>query len=157
MSALWPPSQVTTRFERVILSGLQVFLILLVGLATVELFYLLAKGVVEHARQVDSVQDLQALLERGFAGVLLVMIGLELLATIRAYVEESVFRLEVVLVVGIIALARHVILIDLEHVGGGSLLGIAALLLGLVAGYFVARRGVVAAPLPGSTGTAPMP
>lgn len=70
-------------------------------------------GVIEQARHIETVHDLQALLERGFAGALLVLIGLELLVTVRAYIEESRFRLEVVLVVGIIAIARYVVLIDL--------------------------------------------
>ncbi|HEX7768724.1 MAG TPA: phosphate-starvation-inducible PsiE family protein [Dokdonella sp.] len=68
---------------------------------------------IEQARHIETVHDLQALLERGFAGALLVLIGLELLVTVRAYIEESRFRLEVVLVVGIIAIARYVVLIDL--------------------------------------------
>lgn len=142
MKKLWPAGPAMDRIERLLLSALQLFLVLLVALAVLDLFYLLAKGVIEQARHIETVHDLQAMLERGFAGALLVLIGLELLVTVRAYVEETRFRLEVVLVVGIIAIARHVVLLDLEHVDGVSMLGIGSLLLALVAGYYVASRPV---------------
>ena len=47
-----------------------------------------------------------------FGYFLLVLIGVELLATVAAYVNEKVIRVEVVILIAIIAIVRNVILLD---------------------------------------------
>lgn len=140
MNSLWPGKRVTETFERIILATTQLLLMGIIALALLDLVYLLAIGVTTKLWALDSVGELQVALQRGFAGVLLLLIGLELLATLRAYLYDHNFRLEVVLVVALIAISRHVIQIDIGHANGLTLIGIAALTLALVVGYFVVRR-----------------
>jgi uncharacterized membrane protein (DUF373 family) len=139
-NTLWPGERLTRAFERVILSAVQLLLMVLILLAVLDLGYLLWHGATTQLASIDTVGELQKAQQRGFAGVLLVLIGLELLETIRAYLHDHHVRLEVVLIVAIIAVGRHVIQLDFEHLSGMSLLGIAALMLALVAGYFLVRR-----------------
>jgi uncharacterized membrane protein (DUF373 family) len=139
-NTLWPGERFTRMFERVVLSAVQLLLMVLILLAVLELGYLLWRGATTTLLAIDNVGDLQKALQRGFAGALLVLIGLELLETIRAYLHDHYVRLEVVLIVAVIAVGRHVIQLDFEHLSGVSLLGIAALMLALVVGYFLIRR-----------------
>jgi uncharacterized membrane protein (DUF373 family) len=79
-------------------------------------------------------------MQQSFAGVLIVVLGLELLETLKTYFAEHHVRLEVILVVAIIAVGRHVIQIDFEHTPGTVLLGLSSVILALTVGYFLIKR-----------------
>ena len=144
---LWPREQVTRAFERTILSVVQLLLMVVVALATLELAYLIWVSAPTIVLSVETMAQFQAKLLRGFAATMLVLIGLELIETIRAYGQDNRLRLELVLIVAIIALGRHIIQIDLEHLSGVSLLGIAALMVALTTGYFlIDRKGLAGRP-----------
>jgi uncharacterized membrane protein (DUF373 family) len=46
----------------------------------------------------------------------------------------------VILIVAMIALGRHIILLDVEHLDAMQLLGIGALALALTTGYYLVKR-----------------
>src|SRR5262249_50282350 len=77
-----------------------------------------------------------------FGKLLLVVIGIELMETLRSFAREGVVRVEVVLTVAIIALARKIIVLEPGHVESLYLLGMAALLAALSFAYraFVRER-----------------
>lgn len=139
-AALWPGDAVTSRFERFVLVAVQVLLMVLILFAVANLFWLLWRSVQVQWQAIHDVVGLQKALQRGFAGILLVLIGLELLETLRAYLHDRHVRLEIVLLVAVIALGRHIIQLDVEHMAAASLIGIAALMLALTGGYYLIRR-----------------
>lgn len=83
---------------------------------------------------------LEARLARVFAGVLIVLLGLELIETLKAYFVEHHVRAELILTVALIAIGRHIIKLDIEHASGLQLVGVAAIILSLALGYFVIRK-----------------
>jgi len=76
-----------------------------------------------------------------FGYFLLVLIGVELLATVVAYINEKVIHVEVVIMIAIIAIARSVILLDTVNTEPLDMFGIAAIILALCAGYFFLKKG----------------
>lgn len=152
MSDLWPGERVSRGFARWVLSGVQLLLMALITLGLLDLFYLLVRGVSGKFAAIHSVGDLQHAMQHGFAGILLILIGLELIETVRVYLHDQHVRLETVLAVAVIAVGRHILEIDLQATEGMTLIGIAALTLALAIGYFLARRRP-----PSGTGTGPRP
>ena len=75
-----------------------------------------------------------------FAGVLLLLLGLELLETMKTYFSDFHVRTEVILIVAMIAVGRHIVQIDFEHIPAASLGGIGVLMLALSVSYFLVRR-----------------
>jgi uncharacterized membrane protein (DUF373 family) len=75
---------------------------------------------------------------------LLVLIGVELLDTIKAYFHENAIHVEIVVLLAIIAVARKVILIDPTGVSGWEygfeMMSIGVIVVGLSAGYFLIKR-----------------
>lgn len=138
--ALWPGDSATSRFERFVLTAVQLLLMALILVAVADLVWLMWHGLLNQLVAVNDVEHLQKALQRGFAGILLVLIGLELLETLRAYLHDRHVRLEIVLLVAVIALGRHIVQVDVEHVPAASLIGIAALMLALTGGYYLIRR-----------------
>jgi uncharacterized membrane protein (DUF373 family) len=66
-----------------------------------------------------------------FGVFMIVLIGLELLETVKRYLAEQRVRVEAVLLVAMIAVSRKVILLDLKDIPAPMLLAIAALILAL--------------------------
>jgi uncharacterized membrane protein (DUF373 family) len=140
MSDLWPSERANRLFARGVLTGVQVLLMILIVIGLLDLFYLLIRRLGDRIVAIDSVGELQHAMQHGFAGILLILIGLELIETVRAYVHEQHVRLEIVLIVATIAVGRHILEIDLQATDGATLAGIAALTLALTTGYFLIRK-----------------
>jgi len=135
--------RLTTRFEHVVIHALVFLQVVMITLITVYLFVLFAVRVGPVMSGVQDMAELQNAVQNGFGGVLLVLLGLELLETLRTYFVERRLRLEVVLTVAFIALGRHIIQLDYHEVTGMELLGISSLVLALSTGYFLLRKSLL--------------
>ena len=71
---------------------------------------------------------------------LLVLIAVELLDTMKAYIEENVIHVEIVVLLAIIAIARKVILLDPAETDGVELIGIGIIIIGLAGAYYLLRK-----------------
>src|SRR5579862_2536463 len=81
----------------------------------------------------------QGLLEI-FGYFLLVLIGVELLETLKAYLRKDIIHVRVVLEVALIAMARKVIIEEPNTVSSLTLFGIAALILALAIAFYFERQ-----------------
>jgi uncharacterized membrane protein (DUF373 family) len=123
-------------FERVIVSVLIVLMILVVLLATIDLAWVILQRLLRPPVLVLVADDLLDI----FGTFLLVLIGLELLDTIRAYLSEHVVHAEVVFMAAMIAVARKVITLDVKELSPMALVGIATIILALSAGYYLFKQ-----------------
>ena len=89
--------------------------------------------------QIDSIAELQEAVQALFAGVLLVVLGLELMDTLRNYFIEHRLRVEFLISVALIAVARHIIQLDYEHASPWLVGAIALLVFSLAASYVAIR------------------
>ena len=125
-------------FERIIIIALISMMILVVLLATIELGYIIIKDIVTPPIILLEISELLEI----FGFFLLVLIGVELLETIKAYLLEKVVHVEIVLEVALIAIARKVIILDLEKYDSLTVLGMAGLILAVAAAFYVVRRKI---------------
>lgn len=115
---------------------LMALMYVVIALSIVELGWSLWNDIVSPPRFILEISELQDLL-----GIfLLILIAIELLDTLDAYLNEHVVHTEVVIEVGLVAIARKVILLDTAKLSGAAILGIAATILALAAGYYLLRR-----------------
>ena len=124
------------RFERIITRALLVMMAGVVVLATVELAWILGKEMLAPPHILLEPHQLLEL----FGQFLLVLIGIELLHSMKIYVTHRVIHLEAVLIVALIAVARKVIVLEPKDLPEGTLLGIAAMSLALALSYYLVRR-----------------
>ena len=122
--------------EKGIIYTLIVMMAGILVLATIELGYYLINSIL-HSEFL--LIDLDALMDL-FGVFLLVLIGIELLDTIKVYLQSHVVHVEVVVLVAIIALARKVVIIKLETLTGEMILGIASLILALSVAYYLIKK-----------------
>src|SRR5262249_48955178 len=112
-------------------------LVIVVLLATVELGYLSVLAIASPPVLLGGLDKLLDL----FGKTLLVVIGIELIETLRALAAERVVRVEIVLTVAVIALARKILVLGVGSRSGFEVLGLAALLAALALAYRVYVRG----------------
>jgi uncharacterized membrane protein (DUF373 family) len=125
-----------TRAQKFIAVVLGVLLIIVVVLSTVDLAVLIAQAIWKPPRFLIPVQGLLEI----FSFFLLILIGVELLETLKAYVKKDVIHVRLVLEVALIAMARKVIILEPDNVSAPTLFGMAALILALGVAFFFERK-----------------
>jgi uncharacterized membrane protein (DUF373 family) len=125
--------------EFFVVAAAGLLVIVAIFISTGVLYTLFINGLRPNLTAIGSIDALQPAVQNVFAGVLLLMLGLELLETLKTYFKDYHFRTEVILVVAIIAVGRHIIQFDFEHTSGTVLLGTAGLMVALAVSYFLVR------------------
>jgi uncharacterized membrane protein (DUF373 family) len=140
MKPLFPNERLSRYFEAIVVGALQLLLMVVIVIAVADLWIILATALFdERLSQLSTVPDLQRALQRTLAGVLLVLLGLEMMAALRTYFTEHSVKVEIILILALIAVGRHIIQLDFEHLDGVTLVGIAVLIIGLAAGLGMIR------------------
>lgn len=128
------------KFLRIFEKSIVIVLILIMLIIIIIATLVLAFAVVRHVLSSPGYLPMDVDLLDVFGYVLLILIGIELLETIQAYLSEHVFHVEVVLEVAMIAVARKIILLDYKEYPSFTILAIAALMLALAVGYYLEKR-----------------
>ena len=125
------------KYEKLMIQALMIMMSIVLGLATLDLAWIIIKDIIQPPRLLLSVDQLLEI----FGLFMLVLIGIELLETIiKTYLTQGQPHYEVVLSVAIIAIARKVIILDIKEVSSLSLIGIASIIIALTFGYFLMKR-----------------
>jgi uncharacterized membrane protein (DUF373 family) len=75
-----------------------------------------------------------------FGDLLLILIGLELMHTVKVYLQDHTVHVEVILTVALVAMARKVIAVNLKDYQGSTLIGLALLIVALAGSYWLLLR-----------------
>lgn len=124
------------RFEHFIILALLVMMIFVVFLSTIELAVILVQEMIKPPFLLLDIEEMLTV----FGFFMMILIGIELMETVKIYLEKETVHVEVILMVAIIAIARKVIIIDVKEMEASALIGIAAIILALSVGYFAIRR-----------------
>jgi uncharacterized membrane protein (DUF373 family) len=133
-----------TIIQKFTVFALAAMLAVVVVLSTLHLGVLISQEVWAPPRFLIRVQGLLEI----FGYFLLVLIGVELLETLKAYLKRDVIHVRVVLEVALIAMARKVIIEEPNTVPALTLLGIAALILALGIAFYFERHAKRELPQP---------
>jgi uncharacterized membrane protein (DUF373 family) len=125
-----------TRVQAITVTAILILLAVVVILSTVHLGYLIAEEMWRPPRFIIPVQGLLEV----YGYFLLVLIGVELLETLKMYLKKDVIHVRVVIEVALIAMARKVITEEPESISSLTLFGIAALILALGAAFYLEQQ-----------------
>jgi len=133
--------EIVAKIERVLIIVL-LFSLLLVVLYTTVVFLVLLFGGIASAigNSFSAENNVMSHLHAIFGGFLSVLIGLELLHTIKMYLRDDQVHVEIVLLVALIGISRHVIDLDIVHMDPLTLFGIGSLILALSGGYYLIKK-----------------
>ncbi|MEM8640108.1 MAG: phosphate-starvation-inducible PsiE family protein [Cyanobacteria bacterium P01_G01_bin.54] len=121
--------------ESLVSKVLSLFMIGIIFFALYDIAVFLAQEWLAHSNN-----TLRTRLFDAFGLFLNVLIALELLDNITAYLKNHVIQLELVIVTAIIAIARKIIIFDIEKNSSGDLIAISGSVLLLSASYILISR-----------------
>jgi uncharacterized membrane protein (DUF373 family) len=123
-------------FEKIIVLSLITMMVLVIALTVIELAWIIIQDLIRPPILLLEINNLLDI----FGFFLLILIGVELLETIKAYLSEHVVHVEIVLEVALVAIARKVIILDVKELPSLTLIGIAAVIVALAAAYYLEKR-----------------
>ena len=124
-------------FERYIIIALLLMMLLVVLLSTIELGWILVEQMLKPPRFI--LLNFNELIHI-FGFFLVVLIGIELLETMKVYLEEKKVNVEIMFLVAMIAITRKVVIMDINEVGPMGVFSIAAIILALSVGYYALKK-----------------
>ena len=125
----------TESVEVVISKILSLAMILVILVSVCDLLIFLAKELISHT---DTL--LKDTLFVIFGLFLNVLIALEILENITAYLKKHVIQVELVIVTSLIAVSRKIIILDLEKKTAADLIGLAIAIFALSISYLIVRH-----------------
>ncbi len=128
------------KFERYIIIALLALMSLVVLLSTVELAVIIVQRMLSEVPHLFLLNISEMLEIFGF--FMMVLIGLELIETIKVYLVEESIHIEIICLVAIVAVVRKVIVLDVYKLPPVTLLGVAAIILALCIGYFFLKKAL---------------
>lgn len=123
-------------FEKAIISTLIMMMIIVVTFSTFRLGWKLVEELIKPPFLMLNIDQLFVV----FGFFLMILIGLELLESIKTYLTEDQIHVEVIFTIALIAVARKVITLDITKLDDLTLIGIAAITVALSIGYFLIKK-----------------
>ena len=124
------------QLEKFAAYALLVLMAIIVLSATLEVAYVIATDIFKPPGFFIGVRDLFDL----FGLLLMVLIGLELMTSIRTYLVDHSIHAELMLLVAITAITRKIVILDSQKTEPIVLFGIGFIVLALTVGYYLIRR-----------------
>ena len=123
-------------FERSVIRALIGLMMVTIFFATVELGYVIAKTLLAPPIFLFGLEKLLDI----FGFFFMILIGIEVLETIKAYIRKDHINVEIVFLVAMIAIARKVIILETDKIAPLGLIGIAAIIVTLTVSYYLIKK-----------------
>jgi uncharacterized membrane protein (DUF373 family) len=115
------------KFETAIIWGLVFLLALVIGLTLVQVAWEIIHNIISTPEELIALDNLFDIL----SSIFMVLIGIELLETVKLYLQNKGLHVELILDVALIAVARKVIVLDYSTTEYQTLLAIGVMVLAL--------------------------
>lgn len=128
------------KFEVVVFYILSSVVILYIAIEVIELVFQIGKALVTlddtKTRLLISKEQTALILPVFFN----ILIAIELIDTFSLYIKEHHIKVQSILLIGLIAIGRKLLILDIGHSDGFSNLGLAAMILALSVGYYFVKK-----------------
>ena len=126
-------------FEKYVAITLMLMMAVVIFFGTIEVGYLIVIDLLSPPLFMLEVNEFLEI----FGQFLLVLIGVELLETINSYHEDRTIRVEIVVIVAIIAIARKVITLDYKTLSSYTFFDVGAAVLFLAITFYLLKKARV--------------
>jgi uncharacterized membrane protein (DUF373 family) len=122
--------------EKTLVWGIILVMFVILILAFLDILYEIREKILEEPFLIIDANGLMDLLSI----FLILLIGLELLETVKTYLDDDKVHVEFIILLAIIAIARKAIVWDFETYGKDELLSLAGMILALGITYFLVKK-----------------
>ncbi|WP_375749069.1 phosphate-starvation-inducible PsiE family protein [Vibrio sp. HN007] len=125
--------QVVIHWSVRILSIIMVFVIVM---GVLDVAWTIYQKLITPPKYILTISDMLAT----FGAFMAVLIAIEIFINITIYLRENVIHVKIVMATALMAIARKVIIIDIDSLGPMYLIGIAAVVIAMSAGYWLIHQ-----------------
>lgn len=125
--------------ERGLIWGVILVMSVILVLAFIDILFVIKEKALVPPMLIIDADGLMSL----FSLFLVLLIGLELLETVKTYLKEDIVHVEFIILVAIIAMSRKAIVWDFKKYTTDQLVGLAILILALGTTYFLVKKADV--------------
>lgn len=122
--------------EKLIIWGILIVMLTIIVLAFIDIVYEIFQEILNPPVLIIDANGLMNL----FSLFLVLLIGLELLETVKAYLKEDIVHVEFIILVAIIAIARKAIVWDFKKYSTEELISLSVMILALGTTYFLIKK-----------------
>lgn len=128
------------KFEVIVFYILSAILVLYIAVEIIELIYQFGKALLttgDTTTRLLITKEQTALVLPVFFNIL---IAIELIDTFNVYIKEHSIKVQSILLIGLIAIGRKLLVLDLGHADGLSNIGLASIIIALSLGYYLVKK-----------------
>jgi len=132
--------QLVKKFEVGVFYILTAIIVLYVLVEIIEVVYLFAGALLTSSPESHRLlitKEQTALVLPVFFNIL---IAIELIDTFNVYIKEHSIKVQSILLIGLIAIGRKLLVLDLGHADALSNIGLAAIIIALALGYYLVKK-----------------
>jgi uncharacterized membrane protein (DUF373 family) len=128
------------KFEVAVFYFLSAIIVLYVAVEIIELVYQFGKALLttdDTTTRLIITKEQTAIVLPVFFNIL---IAIELIDTFNVYVKEHSIKVQNILLIGLIAISRKLLVLDLGHADGLANIGLASIIIALSLGYYLVKK-----------------
>jgi uncharacterized membrane protein (DUF373 family) len=128
------------KFEVAVFYFLSAIIVLYVAVEIIELVYQFGKALLttdDTTTRLLITKEQTAIVLPVFFNIL---IAIELIDTFNVYVKEHSIKVQNILLIGLIAISRKLLVLDLGHADGLANIGLASIIIALSLGYYLVKK-----------------
>lgn len=131
-------AKIVKYFEKIIICVLLALMMITIVISTIELSMVLWNEVRRASFMLLNIEEMLEV----FGFFLMALIGLELLESVKSYLDEDSMHVEVVFLAAMVAVARKIIILDYKELDAGKLWGMAAIIVALSLGFYLVQKAL---------------
>jgi uncharacterized membrane protein (DUF373 family) len=128
------------KFEVAVFYFLSTIIVLYIAVEIIELAYQFGKALLttdDTTTRLLITKEQTALVLPVFFNIL---IAIELIDTFNIYIKEHSIKVQSILLIGLIAIGRKLLVLDLGHADGIANIGLASIIIALSLGYYLVKK-----------------
>lgn len=128
------------KFEVVVFYILSSIIVLYITVEIIELIYQFGKALLTMGDTTERLLITKEQTAQVLPVFFNILIAIELIDTFSVYIKEHSIKVQNILLIGLIAVGRKLLVLDLGHADGLSNIGLASIIIALSLGYYLVKK-----------------
>jgi uncharacterized membrane protein (DUF373 family) len=133
-------NSVLKKFEVGVFYFLTAIIALYIAIEVIELVYQFGKALISSNEDSERLLITKEQTSKVIPVFFNVLIAIELIDTFNVYIKEHSIKVQSILLIGLIAIGRKLLVLDIGHSDGMTNIGLAAIIIALALGYYLVKR-----------------
>jgi uncharacterized membrane protein (DUF373 family) len=128
------------KFEIAVFYILSGIIVLYIAVEIIELVYQFGKALIERSDTSSRLLITKEQTAQVLPVFFNILIAVELIDTFNVYIKKHQIKVQSILLIGLIAIGRKLLVLDIGHADGLSNIGLASIIIALALGYYLVKK-----------------